>query len=334
MGIINQFRSIIQWEDPRANELFLKFTDKGDEIKNASKLVLQEGQGCILTYEGKVEDVISEAGMYDLKTDNKPFVTSIKKFLKLQDGSEHVMGIWFYRKADILNMRWGTRVPIAYTDPIYTFPILLSAFGNYSIKITEPRNFFENVIAGQEVFCHHDLKEIFLSRITQNITDYLANAKFSYVDIDSNLNNIAVEVRSKTENIFNDLGFEVLDYRIEGTQFDKETLDRIAKISNVQAEVLAAKIAGINYTEHQQLQAMRDAANNESGGAGILMGKNAGMGATTMMKQNIQNQQQQQVPQQVESPVDKLKKLKEMFEMELITEEEFSTKKKEILDGM
>ncbi len=333
MGIINQFRSVIQWEDPRTNELFLKFTDKGNEIKNASKLILQEGQGSILTYEGKVVDILDEAGMYNLKSDNKPFFTSIKKFLKLQDGSEHVVGIWFYRKADILNMRWGTRVPIAYTDPIYTFPILLSAFGNYSIRITEPENFFKNVVAGKAHFGHTELKEIFLARITQNITDYLANAKFSYVDIDSNLNNIATEVRAKTEPVFNELGFKVLDYRIEGTQFDKETLDRIAKISDIQAEVLAAKIAGINYTEHQQLQAMRDAANNQGGSAGILMGMNAGMQTGNFMNQNTQNQQQSLAPQ-TESPMDKLKKLKELFEMELITEEEFSTKKKEILDSM
>ncbi|HBK71101.1 MAG TPA: hypothetical protein DDZ39_05490 [Flavobacteriaceae bacterium] len=332
MNMANQFRSVIQWEDPRADELFIKFTEHGDEIKNASKLILQPGQGCILTYEGKVESVFEEEGMYDLKSDNKPFLTTIKKFLSLRDGSEHVMGIWFYRKADILNMRWGTRVPIAYTDPIYTFPILLSAFGNYSIKITKPQWFFENVIAGEETYCHSDLKEIFISRVTQPITDYLANAKFSYVDIDSNLNTIATEAKEKTKQIFTDLGFEILDFRIEGSQFDKDTLDRIAKISDVQAEVLAAKIAGINYTEHQQLQAMRDAANNQSGGAGMLMGVNAGAGATNLMNQGTN--QQQQAPQQTESPMDKLKKLKELFEMELISESEYAEKKKTILDTM
>jgi len=331
MGIVNQFRSVIQWEDPRPNELFLKFTDKGDEIKNASKLILQPGQGCIITYEGKVQEVLTEEGMYDLKSDNTPFLTTLKKLLTLRDGSEHVVGIWFYRNADILNMRWGTRVPIAYTDPVYTFPILLSAFGNYSIRITEPRYFFENVVAGKEYFGHAELKEIFLSRISQNITDYLANAKFSYVDIDSNLNIIANEVQTKTADVFTNLGFNVLDYRIEGTQFDKETLDRIAKISDVQAEVLAAKLAGINYTEHQQLQAMRDAANNQTGGAGMLMGVGAGMGANTLMNQGVQNQQQA-VPS-AEDPMGKLKKLKQMFELELISETEFEEKKKEILSN-
>ena len=330
MDILNQFKSVIQWEDPRKEELFIKYTAKGDEIKNASKLILQPGQGCVLTYEGKIEGVFDEAETYDLKSDNKPFLTSLKKFLRLQDGSEHVVGIWFYRKADILNMRWGTRVPISYTDPVYTFPILLTAFGNYSIRITKPQYFFENVIAGEETFCHGELKEIFLSRIVQPITDYLANAKFSYVDIDSNLNNIAKETKEKTTDIFKNLGFEVLDFRIEGSMFDKETLARIGKISDMQAEVLAAKIAGINYTEHQQLQAMRDAANNENGGAGILMGMNAGVGAGIVMSQG----NQQQNTTQTESLMDKLKKLKELFEMELITEVEFTEKKKAILDAM
>lgn len=327
MGLLNQFKSVIQWEAPRREELFIKYTAAGDEIKNASKLILLPGQGCVLTYEGKIEGVFDEAGTYDLKSDNKPFITSLKKFIGLQDGSEHVMGIWFYRKADILNMRWGTRVPISYTDPIYTFPILLTAFGNYSIKITKPQYFFENVIAGEEIFCHSELKEIFLSRIVQPITDYLANAKFSYVDIDSNLNTIAQETKDKTKAIFENLGFEILDFRIEGSMFDKETLDRIGKISNVQSDVLAAKIAGINYTEMQQLEAMKAAANNQAGAAGMLMGINTGISATNTMNTNQATPQQQ-----TEDPMAKLKKLKELFEMELITETEFTEKKKEILD--
>ncbi|WP_299795851.1 SPFH domain-containing protein [uncultured Maribacter sp.] len=329
MNIANQFRSVIQWGNPNEKDLFIKFTDRGNEIKNASKLILQPGQGCILTYEGKVESVLVEEGIYDLKSDNTPFLTSLKKLLSLREGSEHVVGIWFYRKADILNMRWGTRVPIAYTDPIYTFPILLSAFGNYSIRITKPQWFFENVIAGQEVYCHSHLKEVFISRVTQPITDYLANAKFSYVDIDSNLNVIAVEAKEKTASVFADLGFEVLDFRIEGSQFDKETVDRIAKISDVQAEVLAAKIAGVEYTEMQRIAAMRDAANNEAGAAGVLMGLNAGTQVNSTINQVSENQKPA-----IDSPMVKLKKLKELFEMELISDSEYADKKKAILDSM
>ena len=35
-----QLRSVIQWENPDPNVLFQCWTDHGDEIKNASKLIV------------------------------------------------------------------------------------------------------------------------------------------------------------------------------------------------------------------------------------------------------------------------------------------------------
>lgn len=320
MNIKQEFRSVIEWEKPSEKELFIKVTDNFEEIKNASKLILQVGQGCIITYEGKVQDLIIEAGIYDLKTDNKPFITKLKKFFDFRERSEHVLGIWFFRKADIVNMRWGTRVPISYTDPVYTFPILLSAFGNYSIKISKPLAFFENIIAGKHLFLHSDVKEIFLSRIIQPITDYLANAKFSYIEIDGRLNEIAKNAKEKTKSIFASLGFEILDFRIEGTQFDQETLNRISEVSNIQAEVKSAQLAGVDFAELQKLKALRDVAKNE-GTAGATMGMITGMQLTNAVNSSLE-----------EDVKSKLLKLKELFDLELITKEEFEAKKKELLD--
>lgn len=324
MNIINQFRSIIQWENPSETELFSRFTDKGDEIKNASKLIILPGQGCIFTYEGKIQDAFSEPGMYDLKTDNTPFWTTIKSFMNAFE-SKHKVGIWFFRTAEILNMRWGTRVPIAYKDPIYQFPILLSAFGNYSIKITKPEAFFTNVIAGQEQYSTYELKEVFLSRITQPITDFLANSKFSFQEIDANLNAIANHSKEFTSEIFSNLGFQLLDFRIEGTQFDQETIDRINEISQVQADVTAAQIAGVDFAQLQQLKAMRDAAKNQ-GAVGAQFG--------IMMGANLSGTTQNQNSSTKEAVRTKLKELKELFDDELITEAEYLEKKKTIVDNL
>lgn len=325
MPIKNQFRSVIQWEKPQQWELFYRFTDRGDELKNASKLILQPGQGCIFTYEGKIEGVFDEEGMYDIKTNNKPFITTIKKIMNAFE-SEHKVGIWFYRKAQMLNVRWGTRIPITYNDPVYSFPVNLRGFGNYSLQITQPKDFFTNVVAGKECFFVEELQEIFLSRITQPISNYLANAKFSYAEIDSNIELIARDAQAKTEAIFNDLGFQLLDFRIEGTSFDKATNDRIAEISDVQAEVQAAKLAGLDYAEMQKLRALRDAAKNE-GTAGASMGLFAGM----TMGQQLPNQQQNQQATPQTDVRSKLKELKELFEDDLISEEEYNSKKTELL---
>jgi len=343
MGFKDQFRSVIQWENPSQDELFVKFTDNGDELKNASKLIVGPGQGCLFIYEGKIEGAFEEEGMYDLKTDNTPFLTTIKKFLTLSRDadSEHKTGLWFYRKADIVNIRWGTRSTITYNDPVYTFPVGLRCFGNYSIRIIDATTFFTNVVAGEELFTTGEIQEIFVSRIVQPITDYLAKAKFSYAEIDSNVNEVARFAKEDTFTIFKELGFELKDFRIEGTSFDEGTQQRIGKIADVNADVQAAKLAGLDYAQMEQVKAMRDAAKNESGitglGAGMGVAMNLGnmMGNNMMMGNQMQNTQQQP-PQQTTSddPMQKLKKLKEMFEMELITEQEFAAKKKEILDTL
>jgi membrane protease subunit (stomatin/prohibitin family) len=329
MNLKNQMRAVIQWENPRDFQLFYKFTDRGDELKNASKLILQPGQGCIFTYEGKVEGIFEEEGIHDLKTSNKPFWTTIKKFMNAFE-SEHKTGIWFYRKADMLNIRWGTRIPITYNDPIYGFPVNLRGFGNYSIRITEPKNFFVNNLGGKLDYFVDQLQEVFLSRITQPISNYLANAKFSYAEIDSNIELIAAEAKAKTIQIFEELGFKLLDFRIEGTSFDKETNERIGEISNVQADVKAANVAGVDFAELQKLKAMRDMAKNE-GAAGAGMGMFAGMNMGNTMNTQSTSQDSQPIKIDVRA---KLKELKELFEEDLISEEEFQKKKQELLDKM
>ncbi|WP_298476903.1 SPFH domain-containing protein [uncultured Maribacter sp.] len=330
MKLKKQMRSVIQWENPKEYQLFYKFIDQGDELKNASKLILQPGQGCIFTYEGKVEGVFDEEGIYDLKTGNKPFLTTIKKFMNFFE-SEHKTGIWFYRKADMLNVRWGTRMPIKYNDPVYSFPVQLRGYGNYSIRITDAKSFFVNFLIGKLDYFVDQLQEVFLSRITQPISNYLANAKFSYAEIDSNIELIAEETKNKTKPIFEELGFKLLDFRIEGTSFDSETEKRIGEISDIQAEVKSANIAGVDYAELQKLKAMRDMAKNE-GMAGASMGMFAGMNMGNTMG-NMQMTPQENQPSETDVRA-KLKELKELFEDELISEEEFKVKKQELLSKM
>lgn len=325
MDLKSQMRSVLQWENPKEHQLFYKFIDKGDELKNASKLILQPGQGCIFTYEGKIEGVFEEEGIYDLKTANKPFLTTLTKVLNAFE-SEHKTGIWFYRKAEMVNVRWGTRLPITYTDPVYSFPVKLRAYGNYSLKITDAKGFFANILAGQLDYFVDQLQEILLSRITQPISSYLANAKFSYAEIDSYIEIIASEAQGKTTEIFQNLGFTLTDFRIEGTSFDPETNKRIGDISDVQADVNAAHIAGVDFTELQKLKAMRDAAKNE-GMAGASMGMFAGMEMGKTMHQKT--------PESNVAITDvrsKLKDLKSLFDDELISGSEYQTKKQQLLD--
>ncbi len=334
-GIKRQLRSVIEWENPSSNQLFYQWTDNGAEIKNASKLIVGPGQGAIFVYEGKVRDVIQRETMVDLKTQNIPFWTTISKIMQFFE-SEHKVGIHFFNKTIILDQKWGTTNIIKYEDPKYKFPVGLRAYGNYSFRITEPRQFFVNIVGGSNIYTVNDFKEVMCDRILQPLTDYIAEAKFSYTDIDANREEIAAGIQEKLHPVFGKLGFEITDFRVEGTSFDEDTMRRINRIADMTAEAQAASAVGLDYTQVQQLDAMRDAAQNEGGGAGMGMGLGAGIGFGRMMAGAMGNmdQQQQQAQPAADDPMAKLQKLKQMFEAELITEEEYKLKKQEILSQL
>jgi len=275
-GIKKQLRSVIEWKNPLQEDMFFRWSNNGDEIKNSSKLIVGPGQGCIFVYQGKVESVFEEEGLFNLKTDNIPFWTTITKFMQSFE-SEHKVGIYFYKKTKILNQKWGTTSPIKYNDPIYKFPVALRAYGNYSFRIKDAKGFFVNIIGGSEKFTINDFRQVMADRIVQPLSDYFAECSFSYADIDKNREEIAQAIHKKLQQDFEKLGFQIEDFRIEGNNFDEDTMKRINRIADMTAEAQAAAAVGLNYAQVQQLEAMKDAAKNEGGGAGPGMGLGAGM---------------------------------------------------------
>jgi membrane protease subunit (stomatin/prohibitin family) len=332
MGFLTrQLRSVIQWENPDPTVLFLRWSDNGDEIKNASKLIVGPGQGCVFVYEGRVQAVYTEEGLYELKTANIPFFTTLRRFM--QDFvSEHKVGIYFFRTAKILNIKWGTESLIKYDDPKYKFPVGLRTYGNYSMRISDGRGFFQQVVGGAGVFLVESIRDAINARMIQPLTDFFAEAGYSYAQIDPNREEIAAALSEKLKQDFEKLGFSLEDFRIQGTSFDDDTMRRISRIADLTAEAQAASAAGVSYTQLQQLAAMRDAAKN-SGAAGVGMAMAVGMGMGGVVAPLATGQAPGQVasPPAADDVATKLKKLKLLLDEKLITQEEYEAKKKELL---
>ena len=347
-SIKNQLRSVIEWLNPASDIIFEKWSSDTNEIKNASKLIVGPGQGCIFVYEGKVRAVYLEQGLVELQTANIPFWTTIKKIMQGFE-SEHKVGIYFFKQAQLLDIKWGTTGPVRYEDPKYKFPVGLRAFGNFSIVIEKPDWFFQNIMGQKDSFGVAEIRELISSRILQNLTNYLANAKHSYAEVDSHRVEIAKEVSEQINVEYTNLGFKLLDFRVEGTSFDDETSKRINRIADMSAEAQAAQSAGVTYAQLQQLEALKEAAKNP-GGAGMVMGVGVGMnlgqqlGAAmaapmgTSGGAGIGTGTGGNVAASIANDSDnitaRLKKLKELFEQDLISKDEFELKKKDILGNL
>lgn len=332
-GIKSQLRSVIEWENPNPNELFHLWSENGDEIKNSSKLIVKPGQGVIFLYEGKVQAVHMSEGLYDLKTGNIPFITTIIKFMQAFE-SEHKVGIYFFWRTEFLNQKWGTPTPVKYNDPVYKFPVSLRSFGNFSFKITKPDAFFANVVGARPSFLIDEARKVIAARFVQPLTDVLATSGYSYAQVDAHREELASELTTKLKPDFETLGFEMTDFRIESTDFDEETQKRIGRIADVMADSQAAQAAGMNYMQLQQAQALRDAAKNEGGAAGAGIGVGAGLGLGQIMAQGMMGmagQGQQAAATGGNDITGRIKQLKELLDQNLISQEEYDRKRADIL---
>ena len=330
----DQLRSVIEWKDPLADDLIYKWSDRGDEIKNASKLLVNPGQAAIFVYEGKIQAVHIDPGLYEIQTANIPFMTTLLKFMQAFQ-SEHKVGIYFIRITEILNQKWGTKAPIKYLDPVYRFPVGLRAFGNYSFKFARPDEFFVNIAGVRNIMRVCDITTVLTDKIMQPLTDLMAESNYSYIEVDRNREELAAQLSKKLKTVFEDLGFTMTDFRIENTDFDDDTTARIGKIADAVAETEAAKSTGLSYAQMKQLQALQDAAKNEGVagtavglGAGLTLGQTMAAGMAQMFPQN-QNQ-----VQATADPVEVLAKLKKMLDGGLITQLEYDAKKTEILSKL
>lgn len=321
-----QLSQVIEWKDQSTDVLVYKFPSSNDELKNASKLIVGPGQGAILVYEGKIADHITVNGIYDIESDNHPFITTLLK-LRTNFESEHKLRVYFYRTAENVNLNWGTSQAIKYMDPVYKIPVELGANGSFSFKIADSLYLFNNIIGSKDTYTVDEAKQLLQSRFPQSISSILAKSSISYQEIDSQLPELANSVKELLNAETTNLGLELTDFKVNGTMFDAATKERIGKVANITAENMAAGEGGLTYVELEKLRALRDAARNEGGlaGAGLQLGVGMELGKTF----DVAKEEQLNAP--AADAVTKLQQLKLLLDEGIITQEEFDTKKKEWL---
>lgn len=319
-----QFSTVIEWADQSPNLLFYRFPAPTAEIKNASKLLVAPGQGCLLVYEGQVTAVLTEEGVFSLATDNHPFITAL---LKLRQGfeSEHKLRIYFFRRAELTNQTWGTATPVKYVDPVYQFPVELGVHGNYAFRLTEPARFFAEVVGARAVYTAAEARDLLQGRIAQDLAAVLAAAALSTQHIDAHLGRLSAELADRLNAEFARLGFALTDFKLEGTVFDKDTQGRIRRIADTTADALAAAQGGLSYAESERLKALREAARNKNG----LAAAGAQLGAGLELSHAWAGKKAE--TPEAPDPAAQLQKLKRLLDEGIITPEEFDAKKREWL---
>ena len=318
-----QLRTVVEWNEQDGQLLFHLMETTTDEIKNASKLIVAPGQGCVVVYDGKVSGVLTEPDVYSMETSNHPFITSLLNLAQRSE-SEHKMRFYFFRTAEVVNVLWGTASPVKYIEPDYKLPVTLGACGNFSIKIADAGRMFTTLLGTISNYSVADAQELVSSRIVAPLSSFLAEKAYPYREVDSHLMDLSNELKERTAAELEQLGLELTDFRVNSVTFDEDTMERIGRIANMTAEQRAAAEVDLDYVSMQKLEALRDAARNEGG----LAGAGLQLGAGVQLAKDVFK------TQAADDSTERLRKLKKLLDEQLITAEEYEKKKNEIISQL
>lgn len=268
--LTREFIDIIQWTEPSQNEILAyRFVRSDNEIKNGAQLIVREGQAAAFVKEGQLADVFSP-GRYVLDTKNMPILSKILGW-KYGFESPFKCEVYFISTRQWTDQKWGTSNPIMVRDPEFG-PVRIRAFGTYAFKIIDPGTFIKEVVATDPECEAYEIKNQFRNSIVSRFADTLGSAKLPVLDMAGNYDKMSKLALERISPDLAKMGIGLTQFFVENISMPPEVEAALDKRSQM------GVLGNLDqYTKFQAAEALRDAAQNPSGGAGLGASLGAGV---------------------------------------------------------
>ena len=320
---------VLDFLDNSGNIMVKRVPDVGPaEIKYGAQLTVRESQEAVFFRDGKSLDVFT-TGRHVLKTQNIPKITKWVTSFGYGEESPFRSEVYFVGKQLFPNLKWGTSEPILFRDEELKM-IRVRSFGSYSIQVSDSLLFVNKVVGTRRIFSNKDITDYLRGIVVSKLTTVLGSELKSVFDMPSSFDDLSIIIKSKLQAEFLGLGLSLHDFHLNSITVPDDVQEMIDQRSGM------AAIGNMDeFMKYKVAMSLQDTAQNESGGVGAMVGAGAGLGMGFAMPGMIQ-QSMMGVSAEYsgESAMDKLKKLKELLDMEAITNEEFESKKKELMNKM
>ena len=320
-----------------------------EDFNTNSTLIVMPGEEAIFIKGGSVEQIF-ENGTYKLNTDNYPFISRLRN--AFTGGiSTFSCVVYFVRKSHSQEILWGTDSPIQVRDKTLGIATKLKARGAYKVQIENSVTLLEKLIGNNISFQFQDeLNKYFInefqSKIKSSITRAANETSQELLGIEERLDEFSNAISPFMNETLEGYGLKLVKFSIAAISIDDDALrkrydeigiEAISKMRNAQADKSVMGILGDDWIKQQQVDILKGIAGNEGGnlataGAGLGMGFASGNAIGGMSQQLFNNSNTQEISNN--SPIEKIKQLKELFDMGAITKDEFDSKKVELLNKM
>jgi excisionase family DNA binding protein len=269
---------VIEYPNEMTDEIVHRFPESGiGDYRIGSQVIVREAQNAVFFRDGNALDTFGP-GRHTIATANIPkLIDFIGK--AFNDRTPFPAEVYFVSMKEFVNRKWGTPQPIIVRNPGMGLGVaLLQGFGSYSFKISDPQQFVTQVVGTQSTYRTNEIEDRLRNVLLSKLADILGettSAK-SVVDLIGLTEEIGAGVRAKGQDDFSALGLTLISFYIGNLKPSDKSAQELRDMGMLDMAT---------YTQLQAADAMRDAAQNPSGGAGLTAGIGAGMGIGNLMQQ-------------------------------------------------
>jgi excisionase family DNA binding protein len=271
---------VVEYPKEMTDEIVHRFPETGiADLRIGSQIIVREAQNVVFMRDGRALDVFGP-GRHTITTANIPLLVDLvgKAF---GDRTPFTAEVFFVSMREFADQKWGTPQPIIVRNPGVGLGVaLLQGFGTYSFQVADPQQFVTQIVGAQGYYRTSDIENRLRVMLLSKLQDLLGEttAKSNVLELIGLTNELSAGVRAKAEDDFRAIGLALKSFYIGNLKPSDKSAEELRAMGMLDMQT---------YTQLQAADAMRDAAQNPSGGAGLTAGIGAGMGIGNVLSQSL-----------------------------------------------
>jgi excisionase family DNA binding protein len=272
---------VVEYASEMKDEIVRRFPETGvADLRIGSQVIVRESQRVIFYRDGKALDEFGP-GRHTIITANIPKVIDLigKAF---NDRTPFTAEVYFVSMREFVDRKWGTPQPILVRNPGMGLGVaLMQGFGSYSFQVKDPQQFVTQIVGASGVYRMADIEGRLRSMLLSKLQDLLGEtaAGKSVAELIGLTEEIGAAIRAKAQDDFAAVGLLLKSFYISNLKPSEKSAEELRAMGMLDMQT---------YTQLQAADALREAARNESGGAGLTAGIGAGVGLGGVISQSLQ----------------------------------------------
>jgi len=277
---------VVEYPKEMKDEIVHRFPETGvADLRIGSQVIVRESQNVVFMRDGRALDVLGP-GRHTITTANIPLLTDFVGKL-FGDRTPFTAEVFYVSMREFADRKWGTPQPIIVRNPGVGLGVaLLQGFGSYSFQVSDPQQFVNQLVGAQGYYRTSDIENRLRTMLLSKLQDLLGEttAKSNVLELIGLTDELSAGVRAKAQDDFLAIGLQLKSFYIGNLKPSDKSAEELRAMGMLDMQT---------YTQLQAADAMRDAAQNPSGGAGLTAGIGAGMGIGDALSSALRGRDQQ-----------------------------------------